>query len=79
MRLRSLLFTAAVFVAAPLARAEETGTKGTFTLPPVTIVGRIQKPIATVDVNRVGFTLPMRDLKSPSAAAITESVRADPF
>ena len=41
-----------VLIAAP-AMAQDKPAKGVITLAEVTIVGRIQKPIASVDVNRI--------------------------
>jgi hypothetical protein len=79
MRLHPLLFVIAVLCSAPGVDAQEKGTKGAVTLPPVTIVGRIQRPIATVDVNRVQPRFTIEERKPPFFEAITGAVQADPF
>src|SRR5262245_31302201 len=79
MRLRPMLLAAAISCVAAGAQAEGTSGNGSFTLPPITIVGRIQRPIAAVDVNRVPPTLPTVQQKPPSVEAIARAVGADPF
>jgi hypothetical protein len=79
MRLRSFVWVAVGLCTAGVVHAQEKTGSGTFTLPPVTIVGRIQRPIATVDVNRVRPALVTAELKAPSFEAIAKSVSSDPF
>jgi hypothetical protein len=67
-----------VLVAGPAA-AQEKPTKGVITLAEVTIVGRIQKPIASVDVNRIQPKLTLQELRQPFLDKIEQAVYQDPF
>jgi len=49
------------------------------TISEVTIVGRIQKPIAAVDVSRIQPKLTLAELKQPFLDRIEEAVYRDPF
>jgi len=72
------LATAFVLLAAP-ARAQDKPAKGVITLAEVTIVGRIQKPIAAVDVNRIQPRLTLQELRQPFLDKIEQAVYKDPF
>jgi hypothetical protein len=69
---------AVFFVAAPVA-AQEKPAKGVITLAEVTIVGRIQKPIASVDVNRIQPKLTLQELRQPFLDKIEQVLYQDPF
>ncbi|HSY22275.1 MAG TPA: hypothetical protein VK841_09180 [Polyangiaceae bacterium] len=45
----------------------------------ITIVGRIQKPIAAVDVAKIQPKLTLAELRQPFLDRIEEAVRKDPF
>jgi len=60
-----------------LAHAEEK--RRVITISEVTIVGRIQKPIAAVDVSRIQPKLTLAELKQPFLDRIEEAVYRDPF
>ena len=64
--------------AAPLF-AQEKPAKGVITLAEVTIVGRIQKPIASVDVNRIQPKLTLQELRQPFLDKIEQVIYQDPF
>jgi hypothetical protein len=64
--------------AAPL-RAQDKPAKGVITLAEVTIVGRIQKPIASVDVNRIQPKLTLQELRQPFLDKIEQVLYQDPF
>jgi len=64
--------------ARPLA-AQDKPAKGVITLAEVTIVGRIQKPIASVDVNRIQPKLTLQELRQPFLDKIEQAVFQDPF
>ncbi len=49
------------------------------TISEVTIVGRIQKPIASVDVARIQPKMTLADLHQPFLERITEAVYRAPF
>jgi hypothetical protein len=58
---------------------QDKPTKGVITLSEVTIVGRIQKPIAAVDVNRIQPKLTLHELRQPFLDRIEQAVYEDPF
>jgi hypothetical protein len=71
---------AAPMVAAPDKAAEKTKSqRGVITLSEVTITGRIQKPIAAVDVSRIAPKLTLAELRQPFLARIEEAIYKDPF
>ena len=67
---------------APSAVAQEKkagGARGVITLAEVTITGRIQKPIAAVDVSRIQPKLTLAELRQPFLDRIEQAVTKDPF
>ncbi len=64
------------------ARAQdkkEGGGRGVITLAEVTITGRIQKPIAAVDVSRIQPKLTLAELRQPFLERIEKAIYRDPF
>lgn len=59
--------------------AKERKPRGVITLAEVTITGRIQKPIAAVDVARIRPKLTLSELKQPFVERITQAIYKDPF
>jgi hypothetical protein len=53
--------------------------KGVITLREVEIVGRVQKPVASVDVGEVQPKLSLAELRKPFLDRIEEAVQHDPF
>ncbi|MEM6790254.1 MAG: hypothetical protein AAF715_22225 [Myxococcota bacterium] len=53
--------------------------KGVITLAEITITGRIQKPIAAVDVARIRPRLTLSELRRPFLERITEAIYTSPF
>jgi hypothetical protein len=49
------------------------------TLAEVTITGRIQKPIAAVDVSRIQPKLTLAELRQPFLERIEKAIYSDPF
>jgi hypothetical protein len=49
------------------------------TISEITIVGRIQKPIAAVDVSRIQPKLALAELRQPFLSRIEEAVYRAPF
>lgn len=74
-----------LMLAAGSAAAEDKGAKGqgaqrgVITLAEVTITGRIQKPIAAVDVNRIQPKLTLAELRQPFLDRIEQAVYKEPF
>ncbi|NUO50577.1 MAG: hypothetical protein HOV80_17115 [Polyangiaceae bacterium] len=74
----------ATFLALPLfatatAHAQEKSGRGVITLAEVTITGRIQKPIAAVDVSRLQPKLTLAELRQPFLERIEKAIYRDPF
>jgi hypothetical protein len=73
--------------AAPSARAQDTTSggrqtkqqQGVLQVGEITIVGRVQKPIAAVDVAKIEPKLTLAELRQPFLDRIEEAVRRDPF
>ena len=55
------------------------GGRGVITLAEVTITGRIQKPIAAVDVSRIQPKLTLAELRQPFLDRIEQAIYKDPF
>lgn len=53
--------------------------KRVITISEVTIVGRVQKPIAAVDVSRIQPKLTLAELKQPFLDRIEKAIYQDPF
>ncbi|MEZ4224099.1 MAG: hypothetical protein R3B13_24335 [Polyangiaceae bacterium] len=49
------------------------------TISEVTIVGRVQKPIAAVDVSRIQPKLTLAELRQPFLHRIEKALYSDPF
>jgi hypothetical protein len=52
---------------------------GVLQIGEITIVGRVQKPIAAVDVAKIEPKLTLAELRQPFLDRIEEAVRKDPF
>jgi hypothetical protein len=67
--------------APPASATPAGGTQqgGVITLAEVTITGRIQKPIAAVDVSRIQPKLTLAELRQPFLDRIEKAVYKDPF
>ena len=80
----SLGAAALVALAAPALAQVPPGSPGTesrgvITLAEVTITGRIQKPIAAVDVSRIQPKLTLAELRQPFLDRIEKAIYKDPF
>jgi hypothetical protein len=77
----SRLLIAAVFACALLVPASALAQKKprVVTISEVTIVGRVQKPIAAVDVSRIQPKLTLAELRQPFLDRIEKAVYNDPF
>lgn len=61
------------------AQDKKAGGRGVITLAEVTITGRIQKPIAAVDVSRIAPKLTLAELRQPFLDRIEQAIYSDPF
>jgi hypothetical protein len=77
------LVALALISASDLAAAQDKGKeskqRGVITLAEVTITGRIQKPIAAVDVSRIQPKLTLAELRQPFLDRIEHAIYKDPF
>jgi len=76
-RSTKVLWTVALWLAAATAGAQAKGR--VITITEVTIVGRVQKPIAAVDVSRIQPKLTLAELKQPFIERIEKAISRDPF
>lgn len=78
--LLSFIGAAFAFLLAQSAMAQQQKpAKGVITLAEVTIVGRVQKPIAAVDVNRLSPKLYLSEQRQPLVERIEKAILKDPF
>ena len=75
--LAALVAVAIAFSGEREASAQQKG--GVITINEVTIVGRVQKPVASVDVNKIQPKLTLAELRQPFLDRIEEAARKDPF
>jgi hypothetical protein len=82
-RLRACRFVGATVAGAALlalpASSALAQQKAPITIGEVTIVGRVQKPVAAVDVSRIAPKLTLMELKQPFIERIEEATKRDPF
>lgn len=67
----------ALFFSPGDAHAQQAGK--VITIGEVTIVGRVQKPIASVDVSKIQPKLTLAELKQPFLDRIEQAATKDPF
>lgn len=78
MKRISILSVSAAALLLPLA-AQAQKKPRVVTISEVTIVGRVQKPIAAVDVSRIQPKLTLAELRQPFLDRIEKAVYHDPF
>lgn len=66
-----------LMAAAPALAQKKAGR--VVTISEVTIVGRVQKPIAAVDVSRIQPKLTLAELRQPFLDRIEKAIYNDPF
>ncbi|HKY37430.1 MAG TPA: hypothetical protein VJN18_15920 [Polyangiaceae bacterium] len=76
-RLSPLLLGAVLLLLPGVASAQKKPR--VVTISEVTIVGRVQKPIAAVDVSRIQPKLTLAELRQPFLDRIEKAVYHDPF
>lgn len=65
--------------AASAQNQKKPGTKGVITLADITIVGRVQKPVAAIDVAKIRPKVALAEMRQPFVDRIEESVYKEPF
>lgn len=78
--MKGLVFALAVsggWLVAGSASAQQAGK--VITIGEVTIVGRVQKPIASVDVSKIQPKLTLAELRQPFLDRIEQATLKDPF
>lgn len=70
-------FISAVLLAGSASAQQKKGR--VVTISEVTIVGRVQKPIAAVDVSRIQPKLTLAELRQPFLDRIEKAIYKDPF
>ena len=75
--LPAIIALALFFVVGDASAQEKKG--GVITINEVTIVGRVQKPVASVDVSKIQPKLTLAELRQPFLDRIEEAVAKDPF
>jgi hypothetical protein len=63
----------------PPAQRSTKQQQGVLQIGEITIVGRVQKPIAAVDVAKIQPKLTLAELRQPFLDRIEDAVRKDPF
>jgi hypothetical protein len=76
-RFFTVLFALGLLVISGDSQAQQKG--GVITINEVTIVGRVQKPVASVDVSKIQPKLTLAELRQPFLDRIEEAARKDPF
>lgn len=79
MKIRTLVLLplALAFLAPQQAMAQKKGK--TTDLGEITIVGRVQKPVAAVDITRLAPKLTLSDLRQPFLDRIEKATLKEPF
>ncbi len=75
----ALAVFAGLSVAPSLALADSKSQGGVLQIGEITIVGRVQNPIAAVDVAKIEPKLTLAELRQPFLDRIEEAVHKDPF
>jgi hypothetical protein len=76
---------AGVLVASPAIAQDQSAQRqvkqqsGVLQVGEITIVGRVQKPIAAVDVAKIQPKLTLAELRQPFLDRIEDAVKKDPF
>jgi hypothetical protein len=77
--LLALAYPAVASAQDPAAARPAKAQQGVLQVGEITIVGRVQKPIAAVDVAKIQPKLTLAELRQPFLDRIEEAVRKDPF
>ena len=82
-RIVTALLASTLLVLAGSAEAQQPGgaqtAPGVLKLGVIEIVGRVQKPIASIDVGKIPPKLTLAELRQPFLDRIEEAIQHDPF
>jgi hypothetical protein len=78
LRVASIVATALLMLAEGRASAEDKKGR-VIVLKEVEIVGRIQKPIASVEASKLQPKLTLHELRQPLITGVEEAIKHDPF
>ena len=78
-RIAAALVVGLALVASSTDAFAQDKKPGVITINEVTIVGRVQKPVASVDVSKIQPKLTLAELKQPFVDRIEKSISHDPF
>ncbi|MFO0550410.1 MAG: hypothetical protein U0271_18590 [Polyangiaceae bacterium] len=67
------------FAGAASAQEKDANGRNVITIAEVQITGRIQKPIAALDVSRIQPKLTLAELRQPFLERIEKAIYKDPF
>lgn len=73
------LFGAAAVSLPSAAFAQKKGKTNVVELQEMTITGRVQKPVAAVDISRIAPKLSLSELRQPFLEKIEKVIYSDPF
>ena len=76
---RAVPVVVAVAALVPSQAQAQDGGRGVITLAEVSITGRVQKPIAAVDVSRIQPKLTLAELRQPFLERIEKAIFREPF
>lgn len=80
MKRLAVALAAATLALSSLANAQQAGSgRGVITLGEVKIIGRVQKPVASVDVSKIQVKLTLGELKQPFVDRIEKAIESEPF
>ncbi|MBI5531468.1 MAG: hypothetical protein HY898_02055 [Deltaproteobacteria bacterium] len=77
--LLTLSFAVAASAQNPPKKKTGPATKGVITLADITIVGRVQKPVAAIDVAKIRPKVALAELRQPFIERIEEAIFKEPF
>jgi hypothetical protein len=79
--MKKIVLASAVLVGSLVASGDASAQQkgGVITINEVTIVGRVQKPVASVDVSKIQAKLTLAELRQPFLDRIEEAAKKDPF
>ena len=80
--MKKIVLASAVLLGSVVATGDASAQQkggGVITINEVTIVGRVQKPVASVDVSKIQAKLTLAELRQPFLDRIEEAAKKVPF